>query len=85
MSVDAVLDAARCESGSRRLRPTDFIERLGLLLGEVDGRRQRVEARTRRCSSDQCTKAAANRLLIQHYWSEHPEVARRARSSGRST
>ena len=26
---------------------------------------------------DQCTQAAANRLLIQHYWSEHPDVARR--------
>ena len=22
---------------------------------------------------DQCTKAAVNRLLIQHYWSEHPK------------
>ena len=44
LSVDGVLDAAREQTGLDDFGPMDFIERLALLLDEVERRRQRVEA-----------------------------------------
>lgn len=71
MSVEAVLAAARAQTGLDDFGPMDFTERLGLLLGEVeaDGNVWKAHKAT---FVDQCVKAAANRLLIQHYWSENP-------------
>ena len=43
MSVERVLDAARAKPVSTTSGSMDFIERLGLFLGEVEARRQRVE------------------------------------------
>ena len=50
----------------------DFTERLGLLLGEVEADAN-VWKLHQATFVGQCTQAAANRLLIQRYWSEHPE------------
>ena len=71
--VDAVLDAARRESGFDDFGARDFVERLGLLLGEVAAD-DNVWNAHKSMFVDHCTKAAVNRLLIQHYWSEHPEA-----------
>ena len=73
MTVDAVLDAARRESGFDDFGPPDFVERLGLLLGEVAAD-DNVWNAHKSMFVDHCTKAAVNRLLIQHRWSEHPEA-----------
>ncbi|KPM54381.1 hypothetical protein ACG83_20885 [Frankia sp. R43] len=71
MSVDAVLAAARRQTGLDDFGALDFTERLGLLLAEVeaDGNVWRASKAT---FVDQCVRAAANRLLIQHYWNEYP-------------
>ena len=50
----------------------DFAERLGFLLGEVEAD-DNVWKSHKATFVGQCAQAAANRLLIQHYWSEHPE------------
>jgi len=73
MTVDAVLDAARQESGFDDFGPRDFVERLGLLLGEVAADDNVWKLHKSRFV-EQCTNAAVNRLLIQHHWSEHPEA-----------
>jgi hypothetical protein len=73
MSVDAVLDAARQESAFDDFGPRDFVERLGLLLGEVAADDNVWNVHKSRFV-EQCTNAAVNRLLIQHHWSEHPEA-----------
>jgi hypothetical protein len=73
MTVDAVLDAARRESGFDDFGPRDFVERLGLLLGEVAAD-DNVWNAHKSMFVGHCTKAAVNRLLIQHHWSEHPEA-----------
>ena len=72
MSVDHVLDAARRQTGLDDFGSMDFTERLGLLLDEVaaDGNVWKVHKAS---FVDQCVKAAANRLLIQRFWTEHPE------------
>lgn len=72
MSVDHVLDGAQRQTGLEDFGPMDFTERLGLLLGEVAADDNVWQAH-KTAFVDQCVKAAANRLLIQRYWSEHPE------------
>lgn len=72
MSVDQVLDAARQQTGLDDFGAMDFTERLGLLLAEVEADDNVWQAH-KGSFVDQCVKAAANRLLIQRYWSEHPE------------
>ena len=72
MSVDGVLDAAREQTGLDDFGPMDFTERLELLLDEVDADAN-VWKLHKATFVGQCTQAAANRLLIQRYWSEHPE------------
>ena len=71
MSVDHVLDLARERTRLRDFGPMDFVERLGLLLGEVEAD-ENVWKASKATFVEQCAEAAANRLLIQHYWSEHP-------------
>jgi len=71
MGVERVLEMARCQTGLEDFGSLDFTERLGLLLGEVeaDDNVWKVHKAT---FVDQCASAAANRLRIQHYWSENP-------------
>jgi hypothetical protein len=72
MSVDGVLDAAREQTGLDDFGPMDFTERLGFLLGEVEADAN-VWKLHKATFVGQCAQAAANRLLIQRYWLEHPE------------
>jgi hypothetical protein len=65
MTVDAVLDAARRESGFDDFGPRDFVERLGCC--------SRRGARTPTCGSSTRFRGSVrpgrcNRLLIQRYW-----------------
>ena len=71
MSVDGVLDAAREQTGLEDFGPMDFTERLGVLLREVEADAN-VWKLHQATFVGQCTQAAANRLLIQRYWTEHP-------------
>ena len=72
LNVDGVLDAAREQTGLDDFGPRDFIERLAFLLDEVDADAN-VWKLHKATFAGQCTQAAGNRLLIQRYWSEHPE------------
>lgn len=72
MSVEAVLEAASAVTGLTDFGSMDFTERLGLLLGEVAGDGNVWQAH-KATFVDHCVKAAANRLRIQHYWSENPD------------
>jgi hypothetical protein len=71
MGVEHALEMARRQTGLEDFGSLDFTERLGLLLGEVeaDDNVWKVHKAT---FVDQCASAAANRLRIQHYWSENP-------------
>jgi len=73
MSVGGVLDAARQQTGLDDFGAQDFVERLASLLDEVetDANVWKLHKAT---FAGQCAQAAANRLLIQRYWSEHPEA-----------
>jgi Sulfotransferase family len=71
MSVEGVLEAARLRTGLDDFGSMDFTERLGRLLDEVDAD-DNVWKAAKATFVDQCVTAAANRLLIQRYWSEHP-------------
>ena len=73
LSVEHVLDVARRETGLDDFGPMDFTERLGLLLAEVRADDNVWQAH-KAAFAEQCGKAAANRLLIQRYWSDHPET-----------
>ena len=73
MTVDSVLDAAREHTGLDDFGPMEFTERLALLLGEVDAD-ENVWRLHKATFVAQCTQAASNRLLIQHYWSQHPDA-----------
>ena len=75
MSVARVLEESRKETGLDDFGPTDFTERLALLLGEVETD-DNVWKAYKASFVDQCVKAAANRLRIQHYRSEHPTSLR---------
>lgn len=72
MSVEGVLEAARRQTGLDDFGSMDFTERLGLLLAEVEAD-DNVWKAHKAAFVDQCVKAAANRLLIQRYWTDHPE------------
>jgi hypothetical protein len=73
MSVDSVLQQATLLTGLDDFGPTDFEERLRLLLSEVDDD-SNVWKMHKIQFVDHCVKAAANRLRIQRYWSEHPDA-----------
>lgn len=72
LSVDHVLAAASQQTGLDDFGPMGFTERLGLLLDEVAADRNVWKA-SKAYFVGQCITAAANRLLIQRYWAEHPE------------
>jgi hypothetical protein len=71
MSVTSVLAEARQLTGLDDFGPTDFTERLQLLLAEVEADNHVWKAHKAQFV-DHCVKAAANRLRIQRYWLEHP-------------
>jgi hypothetical protein len=70
MSVASVLAKAGQVTGLDDFGPSDFTERLELLLAEVEADNQVWKAHKAQFV-DHCVKAAANRLRIQHYWSRH--------------
>lgn len=72
MSVERVLSEARREIGLDDFGAMDFTERLGRLLAEVEAD-DNVWKAHKAAFVGQCSKAAVNRLLLQRYWSEHPE------------
>lgn len=72
MSVEHVLAEARRRTGLDDFGSTDFTERLALLLAEV-GADDNVWKAHKAQFLELCVKAAANRLRIRRYWSEHPE------------
>lgn len=75
MSVDTVLATARTRTGLEDFGPLDFTERLSALLHEVEAD-DNVWKAHKAAFVEQCVSAAANRLLIQHFWTRHPESLR---------
>jgi hypothetical protein len=73
LTVEAVLAQASRLTGLEDFGPPDFTARLGLLLSEVaaDGNVWNLHKAQ---FKDHCVKAAANRLRIQHYRTEHPDA-----------
>jgi hypothetical protein len=71
LSVEAVLASAREDTGLDHFGAIDFTERLQLLLAEV-GADENVWKAHKKIFRDHCVKAAANRLLIENYWTENP-------------
>ncbi|MDT3440025.1 MULTISPECIES: sulfotransferase [unclassified Pseudofrankia] len=72
MSIDAVLEGASRQTGLDDFGSLDFTQRLGILLAEVEAD-DNVWRTYKATFLDQCVKAAANRLLIQRYWDDHPD------------
>ncbi len=72
LSVDTVLDLARQDTGLTDFGHMDFVNRLGMLLAEVEADGNVWKAH-KLIFRGHCVKAATNRLLIEHYWSENPE------------
>ena len=72
MSVDRVLSEAERRTGLTDLGDGDVLERLRLLLAEVEAD-DNVWKAHKELFVEHCVKAAANRLRIQRYWSRHPE------------
>jgi Sulfotransferase family len=75
LSVKAVCAAAMVRTGLEDFGPEEFSERLGLQLAEMDADAERTGL-GRMLMFNDCTRYAANRLLIHHYVAHHPEVAR---------
>ena len=73
MSVDRVFTDASERTGLDDFGAADFRGRLEMLLGEVeaDGNVWKAQKAT---FVAQCVNAAANRLLIQRFWTDHPET-----------
>ncbi|WP_241832464.1 sulfotransferase family protein [Pseudofrankia sp. EUN1h] len=72
MTVDAVLTAARTRTSLDDFGLMDFTERLARLLAEV-GADENVWKAHKATFVEHCVGAAANRLLIQRYWTAHPD------------
>lgn len=73
MTVDAVLDAARQRTGLSEFGSSDFLDRLGFLLAQVS-EDSNVWKTHKAQFVEHCVKAAANRLRIQQYWTDHPDA-----------
>ena len=73
LTVDAVLHAAREQTGLDDFGPDDFRERLGLWVGEVDDDEDRT-ALGRMTVYNDCVRYAASRLRIHAFVAAHPEV-----------
>jgi len=72
LTIDAVRAAATARTGLDDFGPDDFVERLGVQLDEMNADEERTGIGRMMMFGD-CTRYAANRLLIQRYWSEYPE------------
>src|SRR5436309_14268292 len=73
LSVESVLRDAREQTSLDDFGPMDFVERIGLLLSEVeanDNLWRSAKAQFR----DFCGKAAANRLKNRDFLKRHPEI-----------
>lgn len=73
LSVERVLDDSRRITGLVDFGCDEFTERLARLLGEVESDADVWRAHKAQFV-DHCINAAANRLRIQHYWTEHPDA-----------
>jgi hypothetical protein len=73
MGVDRVLTEASERTGLDDFGPPGFTERLGMLLAEVEADANVWKAQ-KATFVGQCVSAAANRLLVQRFWTDHPEV-----------
>jgi hypothetical protein len=73
MSVASVLQQARHLTGLNDFGSADFTARLDLLLSEVTADNNLWKLHKARFV-DHCQKATANRLRVQHYWSQHSDA-----------
>ncbi|MGJ3508269.1 sulfotransferase family protein [Enemella sp. A6] len=73
LSVDAVLAAAREQTGLDDFGPMDFTERLAVILAGVDGDPNRT-AVSRASLFGNCVNYAANRLKVMDLLKRHPEI-----------
>jgi len=73
LTVGAVCDAAVARTGLKDFGAGDFIERLGLQLSEMDADEERTGI-GRLIMFGDCTRHAANRLLIGDLLRRHPEI-----------
>jgi len=74
LRIPAVLDAARSRTGLDDFGPTDFEERLGLWLSEMDEDPERTGLGRLGLFND-CVRYASNRLLIRDLLKRHPEIS----------
>jgi len=75
LTVGTVCDAAVARTGLDDFGPRDFTERLGLQLAEMDADEERSGIGRMLMFGD-CTRYAANRLLIRDLLRRHPEIRR---------
>lgn len=73
LSVDAVCAAASARTGLDDFGPADFRDRLGVQLAEMDADEERTGLGRALMFGD-CTRSAANRLLIHDLLMRHPEI-----------
>ncbi len=73
LSVGAVCEAAVARTGLDDFGPDDFEERLGLQLAEMDADEERTGIGRMLMFGD-CTRYAANRLLLHDLLRRHPEI-----------
>jgi len=73
LTVDAVCEAAMARTGLDDFGPGDFTERLGLQLAEMDADEERTGIGRMLMLGD-CTRYAANRLLIRDLLRRHPDI-----------
>jgi hypothetical protein len=73
LTVDAVCEAAMARTGLDEFGSGDFTERLGVQLAEMDADEERTGIGRMLMFGD-CTRYAANRLLIHDLLRRHPEI-----------
>jgi hypothetical protein len=73
LTVDAVCEAAVTRTGLDDFGPDDFRARLGVQLAEMDADDERTGLGRMLMFGD-CTRYAANRLLIHDLLARHPEI-----------
>lgn len=73
LTVDAVRAAAVTRTGLEDFGPDDFVERLTVQLDEMNADEERTGIGRMMMFGD-CTRYAANRLLIRDLLTRHPEV-----------
>src|SRR3954462_2846574 len=73
LTVDAVRAAAMARTGLDDFGPDDFVERLAVQLDEMNADEERTGIGRLMMFGD-CTRYAANRLLIRDLLVRHPEI-----------